>query len=111
MCIRDRVTALEALGESFNLPYIEVDMLDIDKEYLKKFSYAFMKKHKFLPVSVQKSGTLLLAVGRPLDYYALSAVATVHTLSLIHIFSRIGCFGAIPRLRSRPDEDVYKRQA
>ena len=73
------VTALEALGEFFNLPYIEVDMLDIDKEYLKKFSYAFMKKHKFLPVSVQKSGTLLLAVGRPLDYYALSAVATVHT--------------------------------
>lgn len=72
-------TALEALGEIYSLPCIEVDMLDIDKEYMKQFSYAFMKKHKVLPVSVQKNGTLLLAIGKPLDYYALSAISVIHT--------------------------------
>lgn len=73
------VTALEAMGEYYCLPYIQLDMLDVDKTLLENFSYAFMKKNKFVPVSINKKGVLLLAIGRPLDYYATSLIATFYT--------------------------------
>ncbi|MBP5242195.1 MAG: hypothetical protein J6Z36_00710, partial [Clostridia bacterium] len=67
--------ALPVLGEFYCLPYTEVDMLDIDRSLLEKFEYSFMKKHKFIPVSVNRAGVLLVAIARPLDMQARSVLA------------------------------------
>lgn len=76
------VEALPVLGEFYCLPYTEVDMLDIDKSLIEKFEYSFMKKHKFLPVSLNRNGVLLLAVGRPLDTHAQSVIAVEFTCDM-----------------------------
>ncbi len=70
-------TAVESamvLGEFYCLPYTEVDMLDVDRALVDKFEYAYLKKHKFLPVSINKNGVLLVAIGKPLDMNARSAL-------------------------------------
>ena len=49
-----QVTALAALGEFFCLPYCEMGMLEPDRELLKNVSFAFLRKHKFVPVSIDR---------------------------------------------------------
>ena len=71
-------TELDALSEYYCMPYIELDMLEIDKALFDKFSLDYMKKNKFVPVGIDKNGVLLIAVGKPLDLNALSAVASVY---------------------------------
>lgn len=66
---------LEALAEYYCMPYIEIDMLDIDKELFNLFSFDFMKKHKIIPVCFDKNGVLLVAVGKPLNCYTASALS------------------------------------
>ena len=74
------ITALAAMGEFFCLPYIEMDMLEVDEELLENFNLPFLRRQKFVPVFVdQRSGTMVVAVARPLDFIALSAIATVHS--------------------------------
>jgi len=68
-------TELEALAEYYCIPYIELDMLDINRELLDKFSFSLIKKHKFIPVSIEKNGTLIVATGSPLDCNAISAIS------------------------------------
>ncbi len=70
------VEALPALGDFYGLPYVEVDMLDINRELVDRFPYPFLKRHKFLPVSINRQGVLLVAIGHPLDMHARSALAT-----------------------------------
>lgn len=80
------VSALPALGEFLSLPFAEMDMFDVDRELLDKFSLALMKKHKIVPVSVDKNGVLLLAVGKPLDFVAMSTIATMYTGKIDYAF-------------------------
>ncbi|MBQ9735726.1 MAG: type II/IV secretion system protein [Clostridia bacterium] len=67
---------LPVLGEYYCLPQAEIDLLDIDKSLFELFTFEFMKRYKVIPVSMSVEGVLLLAVGRPLDCCALSAIAT-----------------------------------
>lgn len=80
--ICNEVAALAAMGELFCLPYIEMDMLEVDEELLDCFNLPFLRRQKFVPVFVDKNGTMVVAVGRPLDFIALSAIATVHSGAL-----------------------------
>lgn len=73
-----QVTALAALGEFFLLPYCEMDMLEVDKSLLENVTFAFLRKHKFVPVSMDKGGKLLVAVARPLDLSAMSMISQVY---------------------------------
>lgn len=68
-------TELEALGEYYCMPYIEIDMLDIDRSLFDLFSFDFMKKHKVVPVCFDKDGCLLVATGRPLNVHTISAMS------------------------------------
>ena len=77
-----QVTALAALGEFFCLPYCEMDMLEVDKSLLENVTFAFLRKHKFVPVSMDKSGKLLVAVARPLDLSAMSMISQVYVVPL-----------------------------
>lgn len=73
------ITALAAMGEFFCLPYIELDMLEVDEELLENFNLPFLRRQKFVPVFIdERTGTLVVAVARPLDFIALSALNTVH---------------------------------
>lgn len=65
---------LPVLGEFYCMPYVEIDLLDIDKTLFDLFSFEFMKRFKIVPVCMNVEGTLLLATGKPLDCAAMSAV-------------------------------------
>ena len=65
---------LPVLGEFYCMPYVEIDLLDIDKTLFDLFSFEFMKRYKIVPVCMSVEGTLLLATGKPLDCAAMSAV-------------------------------------
>ena len=67
---------LSAVGEYYNLPYVEIDMLDIDRSLFDLFSFSFMKKHKIVPVCFDKNGVLLVATGKPLNFNSISALST-----------------------------------
>ena len=66
---------LAVLGDFYCMPYVEIDMLDIDKSLFELFSFEFMKRNKIIPVWRKKDGTLLLATGNPLDCTALSSIS------------------------------------
>ena len=66
---------LEALAEYYCMPYVEIDMLDIDRTLFDLFSFDFMKKHKIIPISYDKNGVLLVATGKPLDCHTRSALS------------------------------------
>lgn len=53
--------ALVALASFFNVPYSDIDILDIDKSLVDKFSYDYMKRNKFVPVSMSEDKVLLIA--------------------------------------------------
>ncbi len=67
---------LPVLGDFYCMPYVEIDMLDIDKSLFDLFSFEFMKRNKIIPVWMNYDGTLLVATGKPLDCAAISAIAT-----------------------------------
>ncbi len=72
------VTALAALGEFFCMPYCEMGMLEVDKNLSKGVSFSFLRKHKIVPVSVDKRGVMLVAVARPLDFSAIAMLSQVY---------------------------------
>lgn len=73
-----QATAIAALGEFFCMPYCEMDMLEVDKRLLEKGSYAFFRKHKFVPVQMDRNGVLLVAVARPLDFSSMSLIGQIY---------------------------------
>ena len=73
-----QVTALAAMGEFFCMPYCEMGLLEVDRSLLQNVTFAFLRKHKFIPVSVDKKGVLLVAVARPLDVSAMSMVSQIY---------------------------------
>ncbi len=77
--------ALPALGEFYNLAYAEMDMFDVPSDIADKYSLAFLKKIKMVPIFKTKDGVLLMAVGRPLDYNALSMGSTFYTGQIEYI--------------------------
>jgi len=68
-------TELEVLSEYYNIPAIELDMLDIDKELFDRFSFDYMKKFKVVPISIDRNGVLLVAIGKMLDSETASAIS------------------------------------
>lgn len=72
------VTALAALGEFFCMPYCEMGMLEVDKDLSKGVSFAFLRKHKVVPVSVDKRGVMLVAVARPLDFASMAMLSQIY---------------------------------
>lgn len=79
------ITELEALGEYYAMPSVEIDMLEIDKELFDLFTYDFMKKHKVIPVGYDKNGVLLVATGKPLDCHTRSALAVQITARIEYV--------------------------
>ena len=71
------VTALDALGEYFEMPYIQMDMLEVDQDLLNRFDLAFLRAKKIVPVTVDVGGSLIVACARPLDFASTSVVAAM----------------------------------
>lgn len=72
------VAALSAIGEFFCMPYCEMGMLEVDKSLMEGVTYTFLRKHKFVPVSIDKRGVLLVAIARPLDFEAMSMLSQIY---------------------------------
>lgn len=73
------ITALDALGEFFEMPYIQMDMLEVDKELLERFDLSFLRAKKIVPVTIDVGGSLIVACGRPLDFASTSVVSSVYS--------------------------------
>ncbi len=67
---------IAVLGDFYCMPYVEIDMLDIDKSLFDLFSFEFMKRNKIIPVWRKIDGTLLVATGQPLNCTALSSISS-----------------------------------
>ena len=74
--ITTEVGALPALADFYCMPYVEIDMLDIDKSLFEMFTFEFMKRYKIIPVSMNAEGKLLIATAKPLDCSAMFAIST-----------------------------------
>ena len=70
--------AMAAMGELYNLPNTEMDMLEVDRSLVDRFGLAFLRRHKIVPVSIDKDGVLLVAVGKPMDPIAFSNIAVFY---------------------------------
>lgn len=70
---------LDVLSEYYNMPSVELEMLDIDKELFGQFGFEFMKAHKMVPISINNDGILLVAIGRPVDCATMAAVSICYT--------------------------------
>lgn len=78
---------LETLGEYYCMSYVEIDMLDIDRSVFDLFSFDYMKRNNFLPISVNNEGVLFVAIGNPCDMNARSAVAAAYAGRVQYILS------------------------
>lgn len=67
-----------ALSEFYCMPYVQMEMLDPDPVIVHKYSVSFLRKNCIVPISVDPSGTLVVAIGRPYDPMALSAAHLMH---------------------------------
>ena len=70
--------AMAAMGELYNLPNIELDMLEINRSLVDKFGLAFLRRHKIIPVSIDRDGVLLIATGKPMDPNAISNISVLY---------------------------------
>lgn len=80
-----QTTELEALGEYYCMPSVEIDMLEIDRSLFDLFTYDFLKKHKIIPVSYDKNGVLLVATGKPLSCHTRSALAVQFSAKIDYV--------------------------
>ncbi len=83
--ICNEIAALEAMGEFFQMPYIQLDMLEVDEKLLDQFELSFLRAKKLVPITMDVHGTMILACARPLDLAARSAVASVYSGSTAYI--------------------------
>ena len=69
---------MEALAEYCCLPYIDAEMLHVDEALLKSMSLTYLKRLKVMPVCIDASGTLIIAIANPFSIAARSATASIH---------------------------------
>lgn len=72
------VSQLPALAEFYSMPCLEMDMLEVDRALLDTFSLTFLKKHKVVPVNINKDDVMLIAVGKPIDCVSMSVIGTFY---------------------------------
>ena len=83
--ICNEITALDALGEFFEMPYVQMDMLEVDKELLSRFDLTFLRTKKIVPVTIDINGTLIVACARPFDLSSISVLSTVYQGNIEYI--------------------------
>ena len=66
------------LSEFYCMPYIQMEMLDPDDQLVRCFSVTFLRKNCIVPITVDASGTMVIAIGRPFDLNARSAARVLH---------------------------------
>ncbi|MDD4815693.1 MAG: GspE/PulE family protein [Clostridia bacterium] len=84
--ICDLSTYFSILGDFLNIPFVDMGMLDVDQELLEKFSLSFLKKHKIVPICVDKNAVMLVAVGKPIDVMAKSIISTFYNGAVDYVF-------------------------
>lgn len=77
--------ALLALAEFYNMASAEIDMFDIDETLADRFNLAFLKKIKAVPLFENENGVMFIAVGKPLDFNAMSMVSIFYTGQIEYI--------------------------
>lgn len=61
------------LAEFYCVPYIKMEMLEPDKALVQNYSVSFLKKNSIVPITIDGSGTMVVATGRPHDGMSRSA--------------------------------------
>ena len=84
------VKELPVLGNYYCAPYVEIDMLDIDKSLFDMFTFEFMKRYKIIPVSMSIEGKLLVATSKPLDCAAMSAISSQMICPIDYVLASAG---------------------
>lgn len=88
MRIKEICTEVEiykVLADYYNVPFIEMDMLEVDEALTSLFTYDLMRRNHFVPVLIDKQGTLLIATSNILDANALSSISIVYTKKIDYV--------------------------
>ena len=67
----------KVVSEIFNIPFVGLAMLEIDKTLQDRFNLQLMKKHCAVPIVIDNSGTLIVAI---------ADISTIFQKSLFRIF-------------------------
>ena len=67
----------KVVSEIFNIPFVDLAMLEIDKTLQDRFNLQLMKKHCAVPIMIDNSGTLIVAI---------ADISTIFQKSLFRIF-------------------------
>lgn len=121
----DEIKATEALAEFYNMPFAEMDMFEPDDKLVDTFTLPLLRRHKFAPVFIDSNGVMLVAVGRPLDYNAMSMIALAYSGKIDYVLvppTQIDVFidsisavrsttTALETLQQVKDKDMIERAA
>ncbi len=69
----DRVTALKAVAEYFNLPFMRVAAEDIDNEVFTMLPAEYLKSKLVIPISRQ-NGQILVGIAEPADIFLIDDI-------------------------------------
>ena len=126
LCLKEycnEAAAYEVLADYYNIPFVEVDMLEIDESLSSQFTYEFMKRNKFIPVTVDKNGVLLIATGAILNPNMLSGISVIFNGKVDYVLvppSQIDRYidsivaviqtsAALLDLNNAKDEEIFKK--
>ncbi|MBQ7653105.1 MAG: type II/IV secretion system protein [Clostridia bacterium] len=84
--VLSEVDVTDILAKYYGLPYIDIGLLDVDKDLLNEFTTGFLRKHKIVPVKRDKvNNTLIIAIAEPLNPIARSSIAHWHSGKISYI--------------------------
>lgn len=77
----------KSLAQQFGLPiYLDLSCFRLPKDFYKKISYAFVKKHMVLPIQ-EDEGTVLVAVSDPLNLEPLEELRLILNQEIKAVYS------------------------
>jgi general secretion pathway protein E/type IV pilus assembly protein PilB len=114
----DQAAALQAIGESIGVDYVDLRTADINLELLEGFPTRLIYREQVFPIAVQ-DGLMLIATSNPFDLYAVDEVATAIGQAVIPVLAESPEIDALIKqhlgvgsetidslIQQRDDEDV-----
>jgi general secretion pathway protein E len=84
----DEIDVLRALGDQLGLPFWEKLSIDqLDTTLATKLPIGFLRQHKLLPIRIE-AGTVFVAMGDPLDVYALDDVRSMLAMNVAPVIAQ-----------------------
>jgi len=103
--ILDEKQIAKAIGIQYDIPFVDIDTLSIEKDTLELINPLFLKKHLFIPI-LKLSKTLTIAVSKPLKYNDIKYLENIINTQLLIVIAETG---KIKKIIQSIDNKPYKQ--